>query len=209
MAPTLYHVPKTISSPIVQTITELELKPGTIHIETIGFPDLKTEAHLKRNPMGTAPTFVDTELSVNIWESGAILIFILERYDVDFKFHPRPSLYQQRARFLHLIFYIQTTIYPFLSSLYLHTLRPVEQQDAQYVTESKFKWHNLLAPTLEQDVNRGGGQYLMGENMSGADFLLCKPLGNANTLGLLESWPALKKIFCQVSMRPSFAVAYA
>jgi glutathione S-transferase len=209
MAPTLYHVPKTISSPIVQTITELELKSGTIHIEAIGFPDLKTEAHLKINPMGTSPTFVDTELSVNMWESGAILIFILERYDGDFKFHPRPSLYQQRARFLQLVFYIETTIYPFLCSLYLHTLRPIEQQDAQYVKDSELKWHNTLAPTLEQVVKRGGGEYLMGENISGVDFLLCKPLSNANTLGLLESWPALKKIFCQVSMRPSFAVAYA
>ena len=57
--PTLYHVPKTISSPIAQILIDLNLAETTVHIETLAFADLKSPEHLARNPMGTSPTFVD------------------------------------------------------------------------------------------------------------------------------------------------------
>jgi glutathione S-transferase len=76
--PILYHVPKTISSPIVQILLDLNLAENEVHIETLSFAELKSSSHLERNPMGTSPTLVDVDLGIAIWESGAVLTYLLE-----------------------------------------------------------------------------------------------------------------------------------
>jgi len=79
MAPTLYHVPKTISSAIVQTLVELDLVGGSsyvVKVETLAFSDLKTPEYLETNPMGTSPAFRDGDTI--LWESGAVLNYLLE-----------------------------------------------------------------------------------------------------------------------------------
>jgi len=91
MSPTLYHVPKTISSPIVQTL--LELDDSDVVVKTLTFNDLKDPAYLEINPMGTSPAFTDNshdlEGEITLFESGAIMSWILEEYDAEGKLHPR------------------------------------------------------------------------------------------------------------------------
>lgn len=88
---TLYHVPKTISSPIVQTLLELDDGPS-VHIETLTFKQLKSTEYLKINPMGTSPALTDgshvLQGPITMFESGAILSWILEEYDTKHKLHP-------------------------------------------------------------------------------------------------------------------------
>jgi glutathione S-transferase len=84
MAPTLYHVPKTISSPIYQIIIELGLTDDRIKVETLSFKDLKSPEHLARNPMGTSPTLTDDRAGFAMWESGAVMSYILATYDTNY-----------------------------------------------------------------------------------------------------------------------------
>ena len=208
MTPTLYHVPKTISSPIVQILLELGVKDNGIAVETLTFKDLKTPAHIARNPMGTSPTFTDDDNDISIWESGAILTYLLETYDTQHRFHPKhgTSTPSERAKFLHLQQYIIATVYPFLASLYLHTLKPTNEQDQDYVSSAKGKWRTLLAPTLVSFLK--GQSYFMGNNVSAIDFLVAKPLNNAESLNLLEDFPELSAILTRIRCMPSFAIAY-
>jgi glutathione S-transferase len=206
MGPTLYHVPGTISSPIYQAMIYIG---ADVTVETLSFGDLKTPEHLARNPMGTSPTLVDSEHSISIWESGAVLTYLLEQYDTTFRLSPRPGVASpaDRAKFLHLQQYILATVYPFLASLYIHTLKPVEEQDSGYVELSISRWRTLLAPTLAKFL--GESNYFMGNQEVGAvDFLVAKPLKNANSLGLLHEFPALHALYERIASMPSFAKAY-
>ena len=203
MAPTLYHVPKTISSPIVQTLLELNLRPCTVKVQVMSFADLKSESHLAINPMGTSPTLQDDDDDTILWESGAVLNYILEEYDTEATLYAAPRT-KQRARYLQLQQYIIATVYPFIASLYIHTLG--KDQDDAYIESAKSKWRTLLAPTLEQWL--GDGPYFLGDKLSAVDFLVAKPLSNVNSLGMLDETPKLKALFESVSSRPSFGLAY-
>ena len=208
--PTLYHVPRTISSPIYQTLLHLNLSQ-TIQVETLTFADLKTHAHLTRNPMGTSPAFTDEHEGIAIWESGAVLSYILQVYDTTYELHPNPQSCSKMelAKFLHLQQFIITTVYPFVASLYIHTLKPVEEQDEKYIQAAKEKFITLLAPTLmtflhsEQD----DGPFFFSK-ISAIDYLVAKPLNNAKDLGLLDSFPELRNLLDRIQSLPSFAVAY-
>lgn len=213
-SPTLYHVPRTISSPIVQVLSDLEAVAGCdgedrVKIETLTFADLKTPEHLAKNPMGTSPTFVDESNGIAIWESGAVLTYLLEVYDPDYKLHPSPSSSKlERANFLHLQQYIIATVYPFVASLFIHTLQPEEEQDKDYVENAKDQWRTLLAPTLTKFL--GDSRFFMGDNISAIDYLVTKPLGNADSLGLLDEndFPGLRAVYEEIRKTPSYQLAY-
>jgi glutathione S-transferase len=138
----LYHIPKSVSSPIVQCLVELGLVGDSLVANELSFADIKESSYLDINPMGTAPTFQDGD--VIIWESGAVLTYLLERYDTHHKLHPAslsttstPAQIADRAKFLHLQHFIAATVYPFMASLYIHSFKPTKQQDADYVECSK------------------------------------------------------------------------
>lgn len=206
MAPTLYHVPRTISSPIVQILIELGVED--VNIETLTFAQLKSPSHLARNPMGTSPAFTDESNGIAIWESGAVLTYLLESYDTQHKLYPKQGTASplERAKYLHLQQFIIATVYPFLASLFLHTLKPELEQDKGYISSAKEKWLTLLAPTLTEFL--GNQPFFMGSNISAVDFLIAKPLNNAKSLNLLEQFHNLDALFKRVSSMPSFATAY-
>ena len=221
---TLYYVPRTIGSPIYQCLLELGLvsgpgmapchndKSAQIQVKKLSFAEIKDPEYLRDvNPMGTSPAFVhenhSIEGKIQMFESGAIVSWLLEEYDTDNVLHPGPKQ-PGRAAYLFIQQYIIATIYPFLASLFIHTLKPEDEQDAAYVEQSKKKWTTLLGPTL-QTLKVGEGAYMLGGTRPSAlDFLLAKPLGNAESLGILDEFPILKKILEQIKDRPSYCEAY-
>ena len=210
MAPTLYHVPKTISSPIYQILLELGFE-NTVRVEKLSFADLKSDEHLARNPMGTSPTLVDTDNSIAIWESGAILTYLLTTYDKNYRMHPNPQTSSKAdlARFLHIQQFIIATVYPFLASLYIHTLQHPGEEDDSYVTNAKEKFRSLLGPVLQDFL--GDSDFFLGDgddSISAIDFLVAKPLNNADSLGLLKEFPALSRLLMRIKCKDSFAKAY-
>jgi glutathione S-transferase len=206
--PTLYHVPKTISSPIYQALIELNIVDNPVHVATLSFSDLKTPEHLARNPMGTSPTFVDVATGIDIWESGAVLTYLLQAYDTQHVLHPDIGKVtpKDNATFLHLQQYILATVYPFVASLYLHTLKPQQDQDQSYVVKGKETWNTKLAPTLAGFL--GDQDYFMGKTMTVIDLLAAKPLNNAHAMGLVEEFPTLHNLLAKIKARPSFVTAY-
>ncbi|KAK3287215.1 hypothetical protein CYMTET_5266 [Cymbomonas tetramitiformis] len=178
-----------------------------IRIEVLTFPDLKKPAYLKDvNPMGTSPAFTSGVDGLRLFESGAILCHLLEVYDTKHEMHPAVGS-AQRPVYLQNIFYVLTTVYPTVTQLFLHLLKPVDQQDQTFLASARTKWKDYIAPTLVLEL--GEKLFLLGDNLSAADLLLGKPLNNANDLGLLDAFPTLKAFFDRVSIRPSFEMAYS
>lgn len=50
------------------------------------FPDLKTPPYEKINPNGRVPSIEDPNTGITLWESGAILEYLIETYDTKQKF---------------------------------------------------------------------------------------------------------------------------
>lgn len=155
MAPTLYHVPRTISSPIVQILLELDVVDKPVVVKELSFADLKSKEHLAINPMGTSPAFRDDDLHVTMWESGAVLDYLLERYDSQNQFWPAstdesstPEQIMARCKFLQLKQYIIATVYPFIASMYIHSLKKDADQDKEYMEAAKKKCHTVLGPVM-------------------------------------------------------------
>lgn len=246
MAPaTLYHVPRTISSPIVQMILELN-NPGKVRIEEMTFQSIKSVEYTSTvNPMGTSPAYVDSDLDIIMYESGAIIDYILELYDPNHQLHPAPVdpsstslatvslrafkkddkvLLRKRSKYLQLKQYIIATVYPMVASLYLHSLKPLLDQDPQYMEQAKSKWLNVIGPVLVKAL--GDSQFFMddtenlrkttskGKNSyaysspSAIDYLIAKPLTNLNQMGLLQPFPTLKALFDRIAVRPTYKRSY-
>lgn len=55
--------------------------------ESLPMPDLKKEPYTNLNPNGRVPTLVDPNTDMTIWESGAIVDYLVEEYDKDAKLH--------------------------------------------------------------------------------------------------------------------------
>lgn len=213
MPPTLYHVPRTISSPIVQILLELNVVDDPVCVKEMSFTDLKTPEHLAINPMGTSPAFQDTDLDISMWESGAVLDYLLERYDKLNQFFPAPNnehstpeTIMARAKYLQLKQFIIATVYPFIASMFIHSLKNKGEIDDEYMMAAKHKCHTVLGPVLTKWL--GDGQYFLGDRISAVDFLVAKPLNNAKAMGLLGDFPELAALFERVSNRPTFVLAY-
>ncbi|KAF2873125.1 glutathione S-transferas-like protein [Massariosphaeria phaeospora] len=54
-------------------------------IVPISFPDLKKPEYLAINPNGRMPAIQDPNSGLTLWESGAIIEYLVERYDKDHK----------------------------------------------------------------------------------------------------------------------------
>lgn len=208
MVPTLYHIPKTISSPIYQVLIELDLVDNPIHVKILTFDDLKTPEYRAINPMGTCPAFTDHDQGIVMWESGAVLAYILDVYDTKRQLVPSISADSNnlRAKYLQLKQYILATVYPFMASLYIHTLKPIEEQDPAYIKASEEKWRRFMAPVLVAAL--GDSEYFVGGKISAVDFIVVKPLGNAESLGVLVEFPTLYALWRRMTASLSYATAY-
>lgn len=59
---------------------ELNIPYKTRHID---FSEVKKDPYLKLNPNGRLPTIDDPNTGLQIWESGAIVEYLIETYDKD------------------------------------------------------------------------------------------------------------------------------
>jgi len=196
---TLFHIPGSLSSPLVQAVHEMHIAVELLHIKKI---DLKNTTILELNPLGQVPIFVLPCLRPESGETvlvdvGCIAMYFMEKYDDGFKFHPNPKENLEIwTNFMHLFFYIITTVYPLFA-------------DNLNISENRQRWVNIVAPHLESHIICWGNKFITGNNVSILDFLMGPALNDAKDLGILSDFPALESYFQRLRKRPSWAPAYS
>ncbi|MEO0465817.1 MAG: glutathione S-transferase family protein [Pseudomonadota bacterium] len=196
----LHFAPNSRAGRIVWLLEELgldyELNKMSFHPK-----DLKSDAHRARHPLGRIPVLDDGDVS--IWESGAIVEYILERHKngglkptVD---DPTWPMYQQ---WFH---YCEGMVMPPMNTIVVQTiLLPEDRRDATILGQAQRLLSKALGPvndTLE------GKDYLIGD-FSGADIMLGHACFMANRIGCVsDEMQHLKGYVERISARPHFKTA--
>mmetsp|Transcript_16562 Transcript_16562/g.18418 ORF Transcript_16562/g.18418 Transcript_16562/m.18418 type:complete len:237 (+) Transcript_16562:10-720(+) len=196
---TLYHKSHASSVRPLQVIYELGL--SDIEIKTITDDDyIKTDEYTKLNPNQTVPLFVDEH--VTLTESTAICLYLLDKYDTEFKIHPKHSDAVKRAKFYEWMFYGPATMYATTTPIYLE--KREKEPSEEHMDKQKKKWVERCGTFLEKALQHGN-DYILGD-YSAADSVLGYDVYAAENLGILDAdkFPKIAEYLKRLKGRDSF-----
>ena len=196
----LHFAPNSRAGRIVWLLEELRL-PYEMNKMAFHPKDLKSDEHRARHPLGRVPVLDDGE--VRIYESGAIVEYILERHK-NGGLKPATAAPEYPA-YLQWFHYCEGMVMPPVNTIVVQTvLLPPERRDATVLGQAQ----RLLGKAL-QPVNEAlaGKDYLIG-NFSAADVMLGHACFMSNRLGCVgEDMAHLKAYVERISARPAFQTA--
>ena len=197
---TLHFAPNSRAGRIVWLLEELELE---YDINKMAFnpKDLKSDEHRARHPLGRVPVLDDGD--VRIYESGAIVEYIIERHkNGGLKPEVSDPLYPEYLQWFH---YCEGMVMPPVNTIVVQTLLlPPDRRDETVLGQAQ----RLLAKALEPvDESLAGRDYLIGA-FSAADVMLGHACFMSNRLGCVSDEMAnLKGYVERISERPAFKTA--
>lgn len=198
----LHFAPNSRASRISWLLEELEL-PYELNAMAFHPKDLKSDEHRSRHPLGRIPVLEDGDVS--IYESGAIVEYILERHKNG---GLKPAVDDPNfPYYLQWFHYCEGMVMPPVNTIVVHTLLlPPERQDATVRDQAKRLLTKAWAPV---DEALEGEDYLIGD-FSGADIMLGHAAFMSNRLGCVtDDMPNLKAYVQRITERPAFAKAIA
>ncbi|MDJ1182717.1 glutathione S-transferase family protein [Roseofilum casamattae] len=174
----LYGGPRT-RSPLVQWYLEELNVPYRYISLNLRENEHQTPEYLAINPMGKVPALVDEDFTV--WESGAILLYLAEKYG-DF-----PDTLEARSRRVQWVLFANATLGP---GLFLP-----ERRDREIP--------RLLAP-LNEILSQQ--PFLLGSSLDVADIAIASYLYYAQMLAQLDygDYPAIVDYLERITARTAF-----
>ena len=115
---TVYHASMTRSVRVLWLLEELGLPYEVVTLDFMA-GDLQKPAYLAKNPLGRVPALEDGD--VLVYESGAIVEWLCERYDTAHLLAPAPGT-AARARFLQWVHWSEATAMPPVSDFFQHSM---------------------------------------------------------------------------------------
>ncbi len=197
MTLTLHYAPNSRASRISWLLEELEL-PYELNRMDFHPKDLKSDAHRARHPLGRIPVLDDGD--VQIYESGAIVEYILERHK-NGGLKPAAESDQFPA-YLQWFHYCEGMVMPPINTIVVHTLLlPPDRQDPVVRDQARRLLTRSWGP-VEETLE--GKEYLIGD-FSGADIMLGHAAFMSNRLGCIgEEMTNLKAYVERIAARPAF-----
>ena len=197
---TLHFAPNSRAGRIVWLLEELGLE---YELNRMDFhpKDLKSDEHRARHPLGRVPVLDDGD--VRLWESGAIVEYILARYtDGALKPAVDSPLFPEYLQWFH---YCEGMIMPPINTIVVQTiLLPPERQNKEALDQATRLLGRALAPI---DGALAGKDYLIGD-FSAADVMLGHSCFMANRFGSVsEDMKQLKAYIGRIDARPAFQKA--
>ncbi len=196
----LYLTPSTRAGRVAWLLEELEMD---YELEILPFTKegLKSPEHRARHALGRVPVIEDGEVS--IFESGAIIQYILDKYD-----HKglKPSVDSENyPYYLQWFHYCEGMVMPPMNQIVVQTvLLPPERRDETVLNQAM----NLLSKSLNP-VNQflENKDYLIGD-FSAADCMLGHSCYMANRFGSVnDEMGNIKKYVKNIESRPAFQKA--
>ena len=160
--------------------------------------DLKSDEHRARHPLGRVPVLEDGD--IQIWESGAIIDYILERHKNG---GLKPSSDDESfPKYLQWFHYCEGMVMPPMNTIVVHTiLLPPERRDETVLGQAQRLLTNALKPVEE---NLEDKDYLVGD-FTAADTMLGHACFMSNNLGCVsDEMPNIKSYVQRLMDRPAF-----
>ena len=199
---TLHFAPNSRAGRIVWLLEELGL-PYELNRMDFHPKDLKSDEHRARHPLGRVPVLDDDE--TRIWESGAIVEYVLERHKNG---GLKPSVEaEEYPAYLQWFHYCEGMVMPPVNTIVVQTvLLPPDRRDETALAQAQKLLTRALAPVNE---DLAGKDYLIG-HFSGADIMLGHACFMSNRLGCVtDEMTNLKSYVERVAARPAFQKAMA
>lgn len=193
----LHFAPNSRAGRILWLLEELEL-PYELNRMNFHPKDLKSDDHRARHPLGRVPVLDDGDVS--IYESGAIVEYILERHKNG---GLKPSVDSPTfPAYLQWFHYCEGMIMPPMNTIVVHTiLLPEERRDANVLAQAQRLLSRALAP-IEEALE--GKDYLIG-GFSAADIMLGHACFMSNRLGCVgDDMLNIKAYVARIAARPAF-----
>jgi glutathione S-transferase len=198
----LFHAPRTRSARVIWLLEELGDVPYAVETKTFKVPLEKL--FLQDTPYGKFPTLIDGDLAM--FESGAIIQYILERYG-NGRLEPgvRSPL---RGRYLQWLHFAESTGCTALNLIGWYGFIRAGDERFKPVLEEMHGWARSSLGVLETGL--GEQDYLLGAKFSAADIMTGYMVNMAKVFKVpLESFPAVSRYLENLSTRPAFQKAMA
>ena len=194
---TLHFAPNSRAGRILWLLEELAL-PYELNRMDFHPKDLKSDAHRARHPLGRVPVLDDGDIS--IFESGAIVEYILERHkNGGLKPEVASPLFPEYLQWFH---YCEGMVMPPINTIVVQTiLLPPDRRDEKALGQAQ----RLLTKALEP-VNDAlaGRDYLIGD-FSGADIMLGHACFMSQRSGCVtDEMTHLLAYIARIAARPAF-----
>ena len=196
----VHFTPGTRAGRIIWLLEELGLE-YEVNILPFTKEGLKSPEHRARHALGRVPVLEDGDVS--IFESGAIIQYVLERHK-DGGLKP-DSNSEEFPYYLQWFHYCEGMVMPPMNTIVVHTvLLPPERRDETVLGQAQRLLTNALKPV---DENLEGKDYLIGD-FSGADIMLGHSCFMSNRLGCVsDEMSNIKAYVEKLEARPAFKKA--
>ena len=196
----VHFVAGTRAGRVVWWLEELGLE-YEVNIMPFTKEGLKSPEHRSRHALGRVPVLEDGDIS--IFESGAIIDYVLERHKNG---GLKPSSDSSEFPFyLQWYHYCEGMVMPPMNQIVVQTiLLPPDRSDETVLNQAKSLLTKSLAPVNE---NLADKDYLIGD-FSAADLMLGHSCFMANRLGCVsEEMQNIKDYVARINARPAFQKA--
>lgn len=194
----LYHGQFTRSIRIIWLLEELGVP---YELVTVPFKPPR-HSFEQDTPSGKFPVLVDGELVLS--ESGAILEYVIETYGKG-RLAPAPGT-PDRGPYLQWVHFAEATAFPPIGDVARHTMfLPEADRIAKIAEDGRVRTRNVL-DVLERAL--AGKQYLVGNELTGADIMMGYFLMAAGMLGILGAdHPNVTAYHQRLAARPGYQKA--
>ena len=196
----LHFAPNSRAGRIVWLLEELGLEYELNRME-FHPKDLKSDEHRARHPLGRVPVLDDGD--IRMWESGAIVEYILARYtDGALKPAVDSPLFPQYLQWFH---YCEGMVMPPMNTIVVQTiLLPPDRRNKEALDQATRLLSRSLAPINE---TLSGKDYLIGD-FSAADVMLGHACFMSNRFGCIgDALTDLLAYVKRIEARPAFQKA--
>lgn len=206
----VHHLNNSRSQRVLWLLEELGLDYNVIRYQRDAETMLAPPSLRKVHPLGKSPVVVDGENTLA--ESGAILEYLVERYDTAHDFAPSPAT-AERLRYRYWMHYAEgSAMPPLLMSLVFSRLKQAPmpffvKPVAKGIADKMMKV--FVGPQVKLHVDYmeselGKSRWFAGDEFSAADIQMSFPVEAASARHGLEDKPNLRGFLQRIHARPAY-----
>jgi glutathione S-transferase len=198
----IHHAPNSRSVRALWLFNELGL-PYELEIYPLGDKSMRTSEYLKVHPLGRVPALEDGD--VTIFESGAIVQYVLEKYG-DGTMVPAPGSIDYPI-YLQWLHYAEGMIMPQINIIVVETIFLPEERRNQINVDRATKLLTRMLTAV--DMHLQDRDFLAGE-FSGADIMTGHACIVSGRLGAdISDKPNIAAYIDRLEARPALQKAWA